>query len=259
VGISGVGKASEDFIQEAKRIIELSEKRGIILRLMGACAIRLHCPKYKYLFETMERPLTDLDFMTYSKFRPLMKPFFSDLGYTPSASFVLSLSAGNRQIFLNKISNITVDVFFDKLEMCYTIEFKGRLELDHPTITLSDLLLEKMQIVKITEKDIKDAIIMLREHDIGENEKEKMNAKYIAKLLSNDWGFYYTVTTNLNEIKEFLGQYEVLTEEDRMDVASKIDKLLGIIENEPKSFKWKIRAKVGTSQKWYREVEELTR
>jgi len=252
------GIRSQDFINEAERIIEHATKRGITLRLMGACAIMLHCPKCGYLYQEMNRPLSDIDLMTYSKFNPMIKDLFKEVGYSPYERFN-TLYGHKRQLYSNNTNNIKADVFFDRLEMCHTIEFKGRLELDRPTITLSDILLEKMQIVKINEKDIKDTIIMLREHDVSENEKETINSRYIAKLMSNDWGFCYTTTTNLNKIKAFLNHYSVLTDEDRKDVASKIDKLLRAIENEPKSLKWKMRAKVGTSKKWYVDVEEIVR
>lgn len=131
------------------------------------------------------------------------------------------------------------------------------MELDFPTITPSDLLLEKMQIVQITEKDLKDTMILLREHEIKEHENDVINTKYIAKLLSNDWGFYYTVTTNLKKTKEFLNFFDALTDEDKNIISEKIDKLLDYIEREPKSLKWKARAKIGTRKKWYREVETI--
>lgn len=131
------------------------------------------------------------------------------------------------------------------------------MELDFPTITPSDLLLEKMQIVQITEKDLKDTMILLREHEIKEHENDVINTKYIAKLLSNDWEFYYTVTTNLKKTKEFLNFFDALTDEDKNIISEKIDKLLDYIEREPKSLKWKARAKIGTRKKWYREVETI--
>jgi uncharacterized protein YggL (DUF469 family) len=254
-------KDSVKFVEEAMRIIDLGQKRNVTLRLMGGFAIRIHCPKFDYLYDKLQRmPAYDLDFVTYSKFRPALKSLFTELGYTPMASMALMFDTGrNRKVFQDEVNNRSVDVFFDRLEMCHVIDFKNRLELDSPTITLSDLLLQKAQICKINEKDIKDMIIMLREHELGETEKEAVNMHYIAKLLSNDWGFWYTVTTNLNKVKEFLGQYETLTEEDRNEVKAKIDKLVKALEDEPKTFKWKVRAKIGTSKKWYTEVEELVR
>ena len=252
---------SNKFIQEALRIINLAQSQNVIMRLMGGFAIRLHCPKFDYLYDRLQRkPALDLDIITYSRFRPQIKKLFVELGYAPMKGMALMFDTGrNRQIYTDEANNRSVDVFFDKLEMCHVIDFKNRLELDSPTITLSDLLLQKAQICKINEKDIKDMIILLREHNVGDVEKETINIRYAAKLLSDNWGFWYTVKMNLTKVQEFLNQYEALTYADRQDIKSKIGKLLKSIEDEPKSLSWKIRAKIGTKKRWYTEVEELVR
>ena len=64
---------------------------------------------------------------------------------------------------------------------------------------------------------------------------------------------------NLNKIKSFLPKYDVLTEEQRNLVASRVDRLLQAIESSSKSFRWKMRSRVGPSKKWYTEVEEVER
>jgi hypothetical protein len=116
-----------------------------------------------------------------------------------------------------------------------------------------------MQIVQINEKDIKDTVVIMREHDVGDLDNETVNARYIARTLSDDWGFYYTVTTNLGKVKNSLSSVQVLSDQDRADVSSKIDKLVSCIEEQPKSMRWKMRAKIGTKKKWYNDVEEVVR
>ncbi|MBM3135131.1 MAG: hypothetical protein FJZ89_07590 [Chloroflexi bacterium] len=246
------------FIQEGLDIIKAAEEKGIILRLMGAVAVKLHCPNYVHWYASMARALTDLDFASYGRCNPGMKKFFVERGYTPNQT-IIAYYGQHRHIYWNDRLGWQADIFFDELAMCHKVNFRGRLELDYPTITLTDILLEKMQIVKINPKDIKDSIIMLREHEVGAGEKEVFNTPYIVKLLADDWGYYYTVTTNLNRVKSFLGEFEVLTAEDRQDVTAKVDKLLQAIEEAPKSMKWKMRARLGAKQKWYNEVEEVGR
>jgi len=257
IDLEGLDEDSLSFINDALKVIELANENGIILRIMGAIAIRLHSPKFRHLYKSMERPLTDIDFMTYSKSLHLLKKFFLGLGFIPNESIIRTYW-DKRHIYYDKKGR-TIDVFIDKLEMCHTINFKGRLELDYPTITLSDLLLSKIQIVQINEKDVKDVIVMLLEHDVGESEYDVINKSYIARILSDDWGFYYTATTNLRKIRNFLDKYSIITNEDREDLSAKISKLLIAIENQPKSIRWKMRAKIGTSKKWYTDVGEVLR
>ena len=57
-----------------------------------------------------------------------------------------------RYLFENPDNKRHIDIFFDKLEFCHIIDFRGRLEIDYPTISLSDILLQKMQIVQTSLK-----------------------------------------------------------------------------------------------------------
>lgn len=248
---------SQKYVEKALQIAEIAEKSAIPMKLMGCIAVKIHCPNWSEFHEhTMQRHATDLDFMTLSKYRGKVESMLGSLGYHPMRT---TTPREDRLIYLDN-DDMHVDVFFDKLSMCHTIDFKNRLQIDHQTISLSDIVLEKLQIVKINEKDIKDVMILLREHAIGSDENETINGDYIAKLFSNDWGFYYTATNNLKLIKEKLNENNYRTifkEEDIKDIANKIDKLLNVIENEPKSTSWKVRARTGTKKKWYQDVEEV--
>ena len=251
---------SEVFINESRRLVEEAEKKGLILRIMGALSVRHHSMEFSELHQKLGRlgkqEFTDIDFMSYGKQANTLERFFANLGYMPNrGAKLLGVVWASRHIY-DAPAGFHVDVFFDKLEMSHTIDFRGRLELDSPTIPLANLLLEKMQIVQINEKDIKDSIVLLRAHQVGTSGKEIVDAKYIAELLSKDWGFNYTVTMNLNKIKNLMANYDALTEEDRVDVGAKIDSLLKYIESEPKSTGWKMRARIGTKRKWYNDVEE---
>lgn len=245
-------------IDEAVKIVDLGESKKIPLRLMGALAIYVHSSdEAKSLHEALNRQFTDIDFMTVSD-REKVKKFFLEIGYKPRERF-MAIMAEARHIYEKPEAGIHVDVFFNELDMCHKIDFRNRLLIDYPTISLADLLLEKLQIVEINEKDVKDVIVLLSDHKIGDkDDKETVNAEYIADLLSKDWGFYYTVTTNLNKIKNLIDSYnQVLTQNKISDVKSKIDVILDKIEKKPKTIGWRMRAKIGTKTKWYKEVEEI--
>jgi Icc-related predicted phosphoesterase len=245
------------FLAEALRIIELGEEKRIILRLMGAIAVKLHCPRYEHLYKQMDRTLTDIDYATYGKCREAVGKFFTSLGYTPNEQ-VIAFYGKQRHIYWSDENQWQVDLFFDELDMCHKVDFRGRLELDKPTVTLADIVLEKMQIVRINEKDVKDTIILLLEHPIGETDKDEINGAYIADLLSRDWGYYYTVTTNIRKVSDFTGDYASLSLEEKERVRSQARTLLRRIEDAKKSAKWKLRSKLGTKVKWYKEVEEVS-
>jgi len=138
------------------------------------------------------------------------------------------------------------------------IDFRKRLELDFPTISLADLMLEKLQIVRLTEKDMKDTIVLLRAHNVGKADGETIDSGYMAELGAKDWGLFYTMTTNLQKILGSLAGFAALQPQDRADVKSKIDSLLETIEKKDKSMQWKMRARIGTKRKWYNDVSEVS-
>jgi len=242
-----------DFVEEALRVIELAGERDLTLRVMGAAAIRIHCPKYAPLHEKLGREISDLDFVGYTSQGSKVTKFLEEIGYEKRflrPSYGLEM----RHIYLDNKNHRTVDIFLDKLLMCHTIDFRNRLKIDYPTVPLAELLLTKLQIVNFTEKDLKDVLVLLREHEIGKKDTETINADRIAQIMADDWGFYYTATTNFKKIRDLLPTVEALKKEDVEDMGSKINNILDEIEKRPKSFNWKMRAKVGTKKKWYKEV-----
>jgi hypothetical protein len=245
-----------EFFKDAVAIIEAAKQKQIELRLLGATAIYYRCPNSRDLTHVMSRALTDLDFMTLSKYVRHIPDLFASLGLQENER-VNALYGLRRQIYVDPKNGRHVDVFVDKLVFCHQIDLTRRLNLDSITLSLADLLLEKMQIVKIGEKDVKDAVILLREHELSDKDDGEINMAYIAKLLADDWGFYYTVTTNLKKTSDYARGLTILSPEDLRLVKSRIDTLLEGIEREGKSFKWKMRAKAGTKVKWYEDAEDV--
>lgn len=245
---------SIDFTNIGKNLVEQASKRNIKLRLLGANAFQIHCHKNLHILQSMGREITDIDLIGYGKQTTETKNLFIDLGYLFKWGVLT-----DRMIFNDVAGKYVVDVFFDRLEMCHRIDLKGRLEIDSPTISVSDLFLEKIQIVKINEKDIKDLMILLLEHDIGKGDKETINHDYISNLLSKDWGFYHTARTNLDLLKRMLQKYDILSKDDQLMIETRINKLVEAIDNHPKSLAWNLRAKVGTKKKWYQDVEDVLR
>jgi len=113
-----------------------------------------------------------------------------------------------------------------------------------------------MQIVELNLKDITDTMVLLLEHPIanGDTGTEVIDGAYIADLLHDDWGFYYTVTTNLQKVDRFVPDNEALAGEQAQVIRARLVEMLGLIEDAPKSRKWRLRAKVGTKKQWYQDV-----
>lgn len=255
------GEIIEDFYTERTRILDAlaaPENKHVIMRLIGALAFRTHCPQYGYIQDQLGRQFTDFDFASYPRFFRDIVRVLTELGYQEDKQ-VTQLFGDRRMIFHDPVFGRHIDVFYNALEFCHRISFTGRLEVEQYTLPLAELLLEKMQIVQINEKDIIDSIMLLREHPLGEIDTETINTLLITHTLSNDWGFWRTVTGNLKMLDEKLGTYASLTDEDRRVVHARIEDLSQQIDRAPKSLRWKARARIGEKVKWYKDVEELSR
>lgn len=242
---------------EAKRIAEQAQKAGVTLRLIGALAFEHQCPRYNYLRQAMGRELSDLDFVALSKQWDQIVHLLTGMGYSFDERHAM-LHGADRIIFFHP-EGFRVDVFLDRLNMCHVVDFRGRLHIDPVTISVTDLLLEKLQIVELTRKDVIDTIVLLREHEVDQIEVG-INADYVARRFSTDWGFYYTATENLKHIHDkSLVEFDALAEEDRAVVSEQVRQLLDRIEAEPKSLKWQLRAAIGPRLRWYKPVGALSR
>ena len=246
----------EKFEGELKRIINASDEAGILLRVIGSLAFQMHCDEYGYLQEAMGRAYTDIDFAAYRKQTKEIKELMTRLGYTENRE-VFIVSEGERSIFDKPGTGLHVDVFYEKLDFCHTIYWANRLEVDAPTIPLAELLLEKMQIVQINEKDIIDTIMLLLEHPFGDVDEETINIKRIAELCSTDWGLWRTTTMNLDKVRQLAHGYKELKDEHKAHIEAQVAAALERIEQEPKSLAWRLRSRVGDRVKWYKDVDEV--
>lgn len=228
-----------------------------VLRIYGAAAIYYHCPNNVGLFSLLGRSPGDMDFAAYQKDSSKIAEIVERQGY--EEDLTVTAFGGGRLVFNRRTDGLHCDIFLGKLVMSHVLNFDGRLELDYPTAPLADLLLSKLQIFKLNEKDAVDTIILLREHQLGKGGKETMDVEYMSSLCSKDWGLWRTVTGNLHKVVALLPEYKALSETDKADVGAKLEQLSKALEAAPKSMSWKLRARVGDSRKWYNDVEDLYR
>ena len=238
----------ESPIDEAKRIMEVAQQRRITLRLFGGVSFYFRCPSAKH--RILQREYADIDFMGHSKQSREIKQLFQELGYSPRERF--NAMQGFRRLVFNDIEHQRrVDIFLDVFEMCHKFNFKDRLEMDQFTISLADMLSTKLQIVEINEKDIKDILSMFIDHDLGDTDSaDAINGAYLAKFCGDDWGIYKTFSTNVDRLLRTIDEYG-LEEGQKSLVVDRASRLKRMIDDVPKTLKWRMRARVGERVRWY--------
>lgn len=264
--MSAAGSPLDDPLAEAIRIIGIAQSRGMLVRLMGGLAFHAQAPSWK---ARIDRDGRDIDLATRSRDRKGLTELMLSEGYTADKQY--NALYGHKQLYFVDVSHARpVDVLIDQLDMCHRFEFGDRLAVTTPTLPLAELLLSKLQVVKINRKDVLDALILLSEHPLGDDDgtgaategSSAINVQRIVALTSADWGWWRTITENLEKFRLFLDVELADGELDtgrslRFDARAQIDTLRAAIDAAPKSTKWRLRARVGDRMSWYELPEEV--
>jgi hypothetical protein len=235
-----------DHLAEAERLIEAARRNGTVLRALGGVAVQMRCPSSHHV--PLARTPKDLDFASTSKDRTAVIELFQEAGYQADAEFN-ALHGRTRLFFWDDVHARQADLFLDRVSMCHSLELADRLDQHPNTLSASDLLLLKLQVFETNDRDYKDALSLLLDHSDGE-----LDFGYIARLLAADWGWWRTATMVLERLDRYARELEGF---DRAgDIHHRVRELLGAIEAQPKSRRWKMRARIGERARWYELPEE---
>jgi hypothetical protein len=245
----------KDAKKEAIRIIGSGEQSGLRLRVLGGLAVYLTCPSASS-HARLSRNYADIDLVGLGKDGSRLGAFFRGLGYTPDQRFN-ALHGLTRMLFHNPEDGSHVDVFLDRFQMCHTLDLRQRLMEGYLALTMADLLVTKLQIVEMNEKDMKDCLAILLDHALGPEASTTIDRDYLAALTGRDWGLFTTLGDNLAKVKEHVADY--LQPEEAGVVGRRVDDLLQAMQAAPKTLAWRARAKIGRRMEWYDLPDEVRR
>jgi hypothetical protein len=240
--------ALADPVAEARRVVAHGEEQGVTLRLIGGVAVCLQAPDARPL---LPREIKDIDLVTPKGNKRAIEAAFQSLGYASDEAFN-AFHGHHRQVYVDLDNERKVDVFVGSFAMCHTIPVADRLDRDPLTVPLPELLLTKLQIVELNERDERDIYSLCFHHDL---DALGLEADFIADLLARDWGLWRTATGTLERCLVDVGKYG-LSDAQQSTIAGRLTGLIERIEAAPKSSKWKMRNRVGDRVRWYEEPEE---
>lgn len=241
-----------DPVAEAHRLLEDLPRDGFQLRLLGGVAVRLRAGDD--LPDPLRRDFGDLDFVCGRKHGAKVVRFFQEASYQPQTSFN-ALQGNERLLFYDNEHGRKVDVFVGTFRMCHTIPLADRLDVDPQTIPLAELLLTKLQVFELNEKDVRDTLLLLHSHEVSDDDRG-LNSAQVARICASDWGLWRTLTRNLELCRQHIGEY-ALPDSARQRIQARFDALEQRVESEPKSRGWRMRAKIGERKRWYDLPEEI--
>jgi len=224
-------------VAEGVALVEAAQAGDATLRLLGGAAVIVHGSGVAH------REIGDLDAVTGRKDVKRLTAALVERGYEPEVRFN-ALHGDRRLIFHGPAGKL--DVFVDRFEMCHRLDLAPRLPLDSPTIPVSDLLVTKLQVVELNEKDARDLAELLRHHEVGTGPGDHFDADYLGDLVGDDWGLWRTLTGTLERLPELVP-----------DVSTQAATVRGVLDDAPKGRRWRMRAKVGDRKRWYELPDDL--
>jgi len=255
VDASAAGSATplDDVRQEALRLAQEAMRRDLPVRLLGGTAVWVRSPSAK--LPGLSRTYGDVDVISLRSARHQITRFFEAMGYVPDELFN-AIHGAQRLNFMDPAHNRPLDVLLDRFVMCHTLDLRRRLTLEPLTIPLPDLLLTKLQVVRINEKDIRDLVVLVADHPVTGPSGEALDLKRLSSVLGRDWGFEHTVRANLARLRESLDDYDVPAEM-RTRVVERVDAIVAALNQGKKTIGWRARGIVGERFRWYELPEDV--
>jgi hypothetical protein len=251
-GAAGAPSSVDDPLPEALTLSRGAADASLGLKLLGGLAVRVLCPD----FPPRLRRDQDIDFACVAKERKKVADYLASAGCEPDRRF--NNLNGDRQMYFTAPSGRPIDVMVDRLTMCHTLDFRPSFFRLPFTIDAVDVLLSKLQIVELNEKDARDIVHLLAALPLGGGAQPSIDTDRFTKLLGADWGWWRTVTRNLEKLPALVADRPALVPAgSAYDPVEQAGRLLALAEETPKSIKWKLRANVGERVRWYELPEEV--
>lgn len=244
-----------DIRSEAERLTAAAANAHLGMRLMGGLAIWLVAPTARVA--PFARAYADLDFAVRKADARAVTRFLESEGYVAERMFN-SIHGAQRLNFAHQDGTWTIDVVIDELRMSHVVDLRGRLEPGPPTLDLADLLLTKLQVWEINEKDLGDLTCLLADRglsDAGKGDGEAIDLQRVLALTGADWGLCHTVERNLGKVADFAREKK--PSGAPFDPAVQAEALLAAIAAGRKSVAWQLRSRIGERMRWYETPEEV--
>jgi hypothetical protein len=254
-GAPAGGTVGRDAFAESVAVATEANGAGVPLKLLGGQAVRVLCPEYPH----RARDDQDMDFASVASAKKRVMEFFAQRGFLSDQRF--NTLHGDRQMYFTTADGRTsVDVIMDKLNMCHVLDFRDRIDRMRITLDVTDLLMTKLQIVQMNQKDVHDILQLLSAYEVRDgDEPGTIGLDRICRIVGEDWGWWRTLTGSLDTVMRLgTGEHRNLVPAAHTyDPIAQARRIREQCDACSKTLKWKLRAKVGDRVQWYELPEEV--
>jgi hypothetical protein len=143
------------------------------------------------------RGLKDIDLVTRPGDGNRVARLLAELDYVGEEMFN-ALRGDRRQLFHDPVNARQLDVFVGAFSMCHSLPIANRLDRDPYTVPVAELLMTKLQIVELNEREERDIYTLCYHHDISVGPGRGIESTVIAGLCAGDWAYGEPVRGRLN-------------------------------------------------------------
>lgn len=250
--------------QLGQQIVAAADQRGISLRLCGGAGVWLRCQPRHALLRRLGRRINDLDFVASHGDQGAVRDMLAkEFGLEADAALD-AVPEIRRSIHRRKAAAetpaVSCDVNYGGLNYCHEIDLSRRLTIDPETITLSDLLLSKLQIRELSRRDVMDALALLLSYPCTKDHDAGLNVQRIAQLCGRDFGLWQTAMSNFQRLQDQLPELCRDLTADELNLArDRLVKLQNACRDEAKSWRWRFSqalAHLWPAIRWHQLVDE---
>jgi len=229
-----------DRTARARLLLDAAAEAQVPAAALGGVAFQLLCPSAR-VGGRYHRPLADIDLATTGRARRSLDALAVGAGFLADEPF--NRMNGASRMRYEDADGSHLDVFVDEFRLCHLLTWGKHLPVGQRTLPLAELLLTKLQVVRLEPKDVSDLLALLTDRwDDVRAERERL-----VELVRNDWGLWRTAR----------GSLETLAAAADPVAASRAAELLEQWQRMPLGAKARVRAAVGDRVRWYEEPEEL--
>ena len=238
---------------EALHIVEAASSTQIPLWVMDPVALWSRCQERRRLLAVPQRRYLELAGRS-ENVTPIIQ-LLERLGYQSNAR--INAQPGIRRLlFTEPKKSITLVVILDAFEMYHRFDLKPFLQPNDPILPPTALALMRLQLVEMSDEALSDLAALFIEYDVSLVTKaNQIDASQITALCVDDWGWYKTISMNLEQIIYFAEDSLLLAE--RNAVIERARRLKSSLDATPKSLRWQARARLGESMRWYETPTEV--
>lgn len=209
----------------AKSLVAAAMQKNLTLRVMSGVAVYLTCPSIE-THPALQRQIKDVDFVAPRTQWDALAEIFQAQGAAPREK--------KPNAWLFDQAGIPIELRSPRFDYA---DASPRLALAAPTLSVTDLVLFKLQRQPFAERDIQDAIALLLDHRVTQEEAaDQINHPYIAHLCKSNWNLFHRVYDNTVTLEKILDQY--IEPEEAQLVWRRIELIQGDMDQQPKSLGW---------------------